>query len=162
MGVGVAGLGMPAAVAERIELLDITQPQACLFFHPGAQADLEGAVRHRVERAERKPGGLVAVTGGCGQDQRLVAFDRDNSGGQADFDRRQELLAHGAPLMGISRDRCGTAGLRPSCCPAHFVERAQRPALAPQRLVRRADDQPVRRCDREPRGSAAIEIIACS
>ena len=63
MGIGVAGLGMPAAIAERIELLDVAQPQPGLFFHPGAQADLEGAVRHRVERAERKPGELVAVAG---------------------------------------------------------------------------------------------------
>ncbi len=58
---GVAGLRVPAAVAECIELLDIAKPQSRLLLHPGAQADLEGAVRHRVERAERKPGELVAV-----------------------------------------------------------------------------------------------------
>ena len=63
MGVGVAGLGVAAAIAERIELLDIAEPQSRLLFHPGAQADLEGAVRDRVERAERKAGELVAVAG---------------------------------------------------------------------------------------------------
>ena len=60
MGVGVAGPRVPAAVAERIELLDVTQPQSGLFFHPGAQADLEGTVRDRIERTERKPGEPVA------------------------------------------------------------------------------------------------------
>src|ERR1700692_972175 len=91
---GVAGLGVPAAVAERIELLDIAEPQSRLFFYPGAQADLEGAVRQRVQRAERKSGALVAVAGGGGEDQGLVAFDRDDGGGQADLDRRQKLFAY--------------------------------------------------------------------
>jgi hypothetical protein len=36
MSSGVAGQGMPAAVAEGIELLDIAEPQPGLFFHPGA------------------------------------------------------------------------------------------------------------------------------
>ena len=68
MGAGIARPRMPAAIAEGIELLDIAQPQSRLFFHPGAQPDLEGAVRDRVERAERKPGELVAVAAGCGED----------------------------------------------------------------------------------------------
>ena len=81
MGFGVPGPGVAATVAERIELLDITEPQSRLFLHPGAQADLESAVRHRVERAERKPGELVGVAAGRGEDQWLVAFDRDDGGG---------------------------------------------------------------------------------
>src|SRR5260370_10884981 len=44
MGLGVARLGMPAAVAKRIELFDIAQPQAGLLFDPGAQPDLERAL----------------------------------------------------------------------------------------------------------------------
>ena len=60
---GVASLGVPAAIAEGIELLDIAEPQSRLLLDPGAQADLEGAVRDRVEWAERKPGELVAVAG---------------------------------------------------------------------------------------------------
>src|SRR5882724_2143445 len=79
MGIGVAGQRVPAAIAERIELLDVTQPQSRLFFHPGAQADLEGAVRNRVEWAERKPGAPVTVAAGGGEYQRLVAFDRNDS-----------------------------------------------------------------------------------
>ena len=58
------------------------QPQSGLLFDPGAQADLEGAVRDRVKRAERQPGEPVAVAAGRGEDQRLIAFDGDDSGGQ--------------------------------------------------------------------------------
>src|ERR1700737_707221 len=120
MGIGVAGLGMPAAIAERIELLNITKPESGLFFYPGAQADLEGAVRHRIERTERQPGELAALATRGGEDQWLVAFDRDDGGGQADFDRRQRLSPPLASICGISRYRCGTAGLRPTCCPGPF------------------------------------------
>src|SRR5712671_6179014 len=130
MRVGVAGLRMSAAIAEGIELLDIAEPQARLLFHPGAQPNLEGAVRDRVERPERKPGEFVAVAAGCGEDQRLVAFDRDDGGGQADFDRRQRPVAHLASVKGITRDRCGTAGLRPACC--QVPSRRARAASAPR------------------------------
>src|SRR6266851_4899535 len=94
MRVGVAGLGVPAAVAEGVELLDIAEPQAGLFFHPGPQPDLEGAVRDRVERSERKTRKPVAVAAGRRQDQGLVAFQRDDRRGEADLDRRQRLLAY--------------------------------------------------------------------
>ena len=58
---GIAGLRVPAAVAERIELLNIAKPQTRLFLDPGAQADLEGAVRDRIERTEREACELVAL-----------------------------------------------------------------------------------------------------
>src|SRR6267154_2554784 len=132
MGIGVAGLRVPAAVAEGIELLDVTQPQSGLFFHPGAQADFEGAVRNRVERAERKPGEPVAVAARCREYQWLVAFDRYDGRGEADFDRRQKLFVHLAPIADISRDRGETAGLRSSCCPDPFRRaRAASAHLAP-------------------------------
>jgi hypothetical protein len=60
---GIAGLGVPAAIAESIELLDIAEPQSRLLLDPGAQADLEGAVRDRIERAEWESGELVAFAG---------------------------------------------------------------------------------------------------
>src|SRR5882672_2251421 len=133
MGIGVAGLRVPAAVAECIELLDVTQPQSRLFFHPGAQADLEGAVRNRVERAERESGEPVAVAARCGEYQRLVAFDRNDGRGEADFDRRQKFFVHLAPIADISRDRGETAGLRSSGCPDPFRRgRAASAHLAPK------------------------------
>ena len=55
MRAGVAGLGMPAAIAERVELLDIAEPQARLLLDPGAQADLEGAMA-RADRTGRTAG----------------------------------------------------------------------------------------------------------
>src|ERR1700759_5719201 len=119
MHVGIARLRMPAAVAESVQLLDIAQPQPGLLLDPGAQADLEGAVRDRVEGAERKAVELVAAGAGRGEDQGLVALDRDDGRGEADLDRRQKLVAHVAPVgcMRISRARAGTACLRPSCWP---------------------------------------------
>ena len=50
----IAGLGVPAAIAEGVELLDITEVEPGLPLHPGAQADLERAVRARGERAKGK------------------------------------------------------------------------------------------------------------
>ena len=59
-----AGIGRPdvaAAIAEGVELLHIADAQAGLRLDPGAQPDLEGAVRQRVERAERQPGARFAL-----------------------------------------------------------------------------------------------------
>ena len=85
---------MAAAVAERVELLDIADAQAGLRLDPGAQADLEGAVRQRIERAERQAGARCRLCRrprpGCG----LAVLDRDDRGGQPDFDRRQRTIAH--------------------------------------------------------------------
>ena len=53
---GVARPRVAAAVAEGVELLDVADVDRGLRRHPGAQADLEGAVRQRIERAERQAG----------------------------------------------------------------------------------------------------------
>ena len=94
MDVGGAGERMAAAIAEGVELLDITQPQPGLFLHPGTQADFEGAMRDGVERAERQAGEFVAVMARRNQNQRFVALDRDDGRGQSDLDRGQRLFAH--------------------------------------------------------------------
>src|SRR5712664_1254033 len=158
MGIGVAGLGVPAAIAECIELLDVTQPQSRLFFHPGAQADLEGAVRNRVEWAERKPGEPVAVAARCGEYQRLVAFDRDDGRCEADFDRRQKLFVHLAPIADISRDRGETAGLRSSYCPGPF----RRARAASARLAPKPDPPGSRSTGSAPRSGRPRESVARS
>src|SRR5579859_6656229 len=100
MDIGIAGHGMPAAIAKGVELLDIAEPKSRLLLHPGAQADLEGAVRYGVERAEGQAGELVAVAAGRGDDQRFIALDGDDRRGQADLDRREKLVAHLAAIIG--------------------------------------------------------------
>src|SRR5262249_23939051 len=52
----VAGNGVAAAVAERVELLDVADRKASLRLDPAAQADLEGVMRERIERARRQAG----------------------------------------------------------------------------------------------------------
>src|SRR5215831_7432121 len=95
---------MPAAVAERVELLDIAEPESGLLFDPGTQPDVEGAVRDGVERPERKPREPAVVAARCRENEGLVAFERDDRRGQPDLDRRQQLLAHGTPeVIGQSR-----------------------------------------------------------
>ena len=62
MRAGVVGARMAAAIAEGVELLHIADGEPGLGPDPGAQADLEGAMRGRVERTERQPraGGALA------------------------------------------------------------------------------------------------------
>ena len=54
MRIAVARLRAAAAIAERVELFDIAKVRARLRLHPFAQADLERAVRERIERAGRQ------------------------------------------------------------------------------------------------------------
>ena len=91
---GVVRPRMAAAVAERVELLDIADGERGLRRHPGAQADLEGAVRQRIERAERQAGAGAALRIGGDQDARLLRLDRDDRRGQSDLDRRQMRFDH--------------------------------------------------------------------
>jgi hypothetical protein len=48
----IAELGMAAAIAERVELLDVSKLQASLVGHPASKADLQRAVLERRKRAE--------------------------------------------------------------------------------------------------------------
>ena len=83
----VADARMPAAVAEGIELFDIADIERGLRRHPFAQADLECAMRQRIERAGWQAGRLILLPGFTG-DQHLRFFvgDRDDRGGQADLE----------------------------------------------------------------------------
>ena len=54
MRAGIAGLRVPAPVAEGVELLDVPELEPRLLGDPRAQADFEGAVLERRERAEGK------------------------------------------------------------------------------------------------------------
>ncbi len=94
MGVGVAALGVAAAIAECVELLDVAEPQAGLFFDPRAQPDFQRAMRDGIERTERQPRQFVAVAAGCGQDQGLVVLDGHDGRRQPDLDRREDFIGH--------------------------------------------------------------------
>jgi hypothetical protein len=52
---------VPAAVAERVELLHVAELQPRLLLHPTAQTGFERAVRKRIEGAERQRIGAVAM-----------------------------------------------------------------------------------------------------
>ena len=94
MRAGVARPRVAAAVAEGVELLDIADVERGLRRHPGAQADLEGAVRQRIERAERQAGAGARFAGvGGDQDARLVRLHRDDRGGEPDFDRGERRVS---------------------------------------------------------------------
>ncbi len=75
----IARPGMAAAVAESVELLDIAERQRRLLLDPGAEPHVEGAVKDRVERAERQAVRLGRIAGGDDQDQRLAARRRRRS-----------------------------------------------------------------------------------
>ena len=115
MHAGVVGPRVAAAVAERVELLDIADGDRCLRRHPVAQADLEGAVRQRIERPERQARANAAFRIGGDENARLLGLHRDDGRGQPHFDRRQMRVGHGivhAPIMDYSRSsRKGS----PSC-----------------------------------------------
>ena len=51
---------MPAAIAERVELLDIAELQSGLLLHPVAQSRFQRAMRDRIERAEGQGVGALA------------------------------------------------------------------------------------------------------
>src|SRR6185369_8200182 len=73
----VTGHGMAAAVAERIELLDVAELEGALFGDPRPQARLECAMRDRIKRPEGQGVGL-AILAGDGEDQGLLVVDGDD------------------------------------------------------------------------------------
>src|SRR5215468_4885881 len=121
---------MPATVAKRVELLDITEPQSGLLLHPGAQPDLEGAMGDGIERTERKPGQLVVAA--RGEDSWLVAVDRDDRRGQADLDRLQRRFTHSRSMRKGRPSATSAPGpIRSSACSI----RPSRPSALSARLT---------------------------
>ena len=86
MRVAVAGLGVPAAIAESVKLLRVAERQTSLFGHPGAQADLKRAVGQGIE-GTRGQGRVLARTND--ENHRPVIRCCDDGGGQADLDRKR-------------------------------------------------------------------------
>ena len=83
-------LSVPAPVAERVELLNITEIEPGLSLHPFAQADLQRAMRPRCERAEgqRVPGVRSRRARPRHEDIRLPLAHRDDGGIQPKLDLR--------------------------------------------------------------------------
>ena len=88
MRTDVAGLGVAAAIAERVELLGVAEVEPGLLAHPGPQAAFERAVLARRERPERQAVGRADAVGLLAHDERdrLVVGDRDDGGVEADLD----------------------------------------------------------------------------
>ena len=80
-------MGVPSAIAEGVELLDIAELQRRLLLDPGPKTHLEGAVEDGIERAERQ---AVRLAGADlrrdHQDQRLLVLDRDDRRVKPDLD----------------------------------------------------------------------------
>ncbi len=79
----IAGLGVTAAVAEGVELLDIAEVEPGLPLDPGAQPDVERAVGARGEGAEGKrvpfagppcPARTTRICGCCSRTATIAAF----------------------------------------------------------------------------------------
>src|SRR4029077_6964552 len=86
---------MAAAVAEGVKLLDIADAQPGLRLDPFAQPDLEGAMRQRIERAERQAGARVGFSAVARDENGRLAFlHGDDRGGEPDFDRRERRVGH--------------------------------------------------------------------
>jgi hypothetical protein len=131
--------GMAAAVAERVELLDVADAQPGLLLDPGAQADLEGAMRQRVERAEREvrraPPTFVArtrIAGSPASTPTIAAVSPISIGV-----REVSAIA--------IQDRAGTARWRKPPCRPDRLDRQDHAAVAPEHAVGERNDAPVRR-----------------
>jgi len=80
---------VPPAIAERVELFDITEFEFGLFLHPGAQADFERAVLHRIEGAKGKripAARAVRLVMRHDEDFRFVVQNGDDGGIEPDDD----------------------------------------------------------------------------
>ncbi len=102
---GVARPRVAAAIAEGVELLHVADGERGLLGGEGAQPNVEGAMRQRIERARRQPH-EVAAARRRDQDLRRVFLDRDDGGDEADLDLRAGFRGHGRKLA----RRAGASG----------------------------------------------------
>ena len=101
MRVEVTRLGMPASVAECVELLHIAEWCTGLLRHPGAQPDLEGTMCQGIEGAGGQ-GGFRPRRSGRDKNHRLLSPDCHNGSGETDFDR--ERWMQGWCHAGVNRE----------------------------------------------------------
>src|SRR5262249_39407959 len=102
-----------------VQLLHVADRQRGLRLDPGAQADLEGAVRQRIERTERQPGAHVGrVRRAFGtlaghEDRRLLLLHRHDRGGEPDLDRGERGVGHGGSVARRDGERRAIARAPP-------------------------------------------------
>src|SRR5215467_4001216 len=100
-------VGVAAAVAEGVELLDVADAQAGLRLDPCAQTHLKGAMLARIELPPRQAGARFSIISEAGdQNRRLTRLRGDDGGSEADLDRGAGF-AHS-----FTRDRAGMVRLR--------------------------------------------------
>ena len=102
MGRLVAWRGVPAAVAEGVELLDIAQRQARLLGHEGAQADFQRAVRAAGRSCPTAgPATPLAVRTRHQDAAASSRVHRHHGGGNADLDRAFRRTCAAMPLSSV-------------------------------------------------------------
>ena len=78
---------MAATITKGVELFGIAEIQPGLLLDPGAQANLEGAVLQRIERAGRQRRQAACPALGD-QNKGFIVPNGDDRGRQPDFDSR--------------------------------------------------------------------------
>ena len=118
----VAGLGVPAAIAECVELLGIAELEPRLPVHPGAQAALEGAVLQRRERPERQPVRRARHIRLVANDEHdgLVVGHGDDGRVEADLDPGRAELGSGISVAFHVRRQLPELMVRHGCPPTGF------------------------------------------
>ena len=118
----VAGLGVPSAVTECVELLGVSELQARLPMHPGTQAAFEGAMLQRRERPERQPVRRARNIRLVANDEhdRLVVGHGDDGRIEADLDPGRAELGSGISVACQVRCLLPELVVRHDCPPTGF------------------------------------------
>src|SRR5262249_7483310 len=100
--IGIADTRVPAAIAERVELLDVPDRKRGLLSYKGAKREFERAVHEGVERARGQADRPAAIAAAGHQNLRLGLFDGDDCRREPDFDGRTLGSGH---VPNLSRNR---------------------------------------------------------